>query len=148
MANALYDKYREDALSRNAGTSSPIDIDTDTISLALVKAAYTVNLATDQYISTPAAQIPSASWRSGASGVTGVSVTAGVFNHSAKTLTAVASDSGNAATRIVYYKYNATDASAPLIAYIDTFTPGNSVTPNGGDITVTPDTGANKVFKI
>lgn len=148
MANALYDKYREDCLTRNAGTSSPIDIDTDTISIALCKGGYTANLSTDQYMTTPAAQIPSSTWRTGASGVSGVTCTAGVFNHTAKTLTSVAADSGNAATRILYYKYNAADASAPLIAYIDTFTPGNSVIPNGGDITVTPDAGANKVFKL
>lgn len=140
MASGLYDFGRERFLNGGA------DWDTDDIRIALCKAAYTANLATDQYLSTPAAQIPSATWRSSA--ITGQTTTAGVANHTAKTLTAVASDAGNAATRILYYKYNAADASAPLLVYVDTFTPGNNVTPNGGDITITPDTGANKVFKL
>ena len=147
MANALYDLYRQESLSRSAFSTSPIDIDNDTLSIVLCKAGYTVNLATDQYLSITGTN-SAATWRSGASGLTGVSVAAGVFNHTARLISAVASDAGAAATRILYCKYNASDASSALICYIDTFTPGSSVTPNGGDITVTPDTGANKVFKI
>jgi hypothetical protein len=139
MANALYD------LGRNAFLTGGADWDTDDIRIALVKAGYTQNLATDQFISTPAANIPSASWRSSA--ISGATGTAGVANHTAKTLTAVASDSSNAATRILYYKFNASDAAAPLLVYIDTAT-GLPVTPNGGDITITPDSGSNKLFKL
>jgi len=36
---------------------------------------------------------------------------------------------------------------SPLIAYIDTAT-GLAVTPNGGDITIAWDSGANKIFKL
>jgi len=139
VANALYD------LGRNAFLTGLADWDTDDIRIALVKAAYTQNLATDQFISSAAAAIPSASWRSTA--ITGATGTAGVANHTAKTMTAVANDSGNAATRILYYKYNASDAAAALLVYIDTAT-GLAVTPNGGDITITPDSGSNKLFKL
>jgi len=141
MANALYD------LGRNGFLTGLADWDTDDIRIALVKAGYTQNLATDNFISTPAANIgaPSASWRSAA--IAGASGAAGVANHTARTMTAVLSDASNAATRVLYYKYNAADASALLLVYIDTAT-GLPVTPNGGDITVTPDTGANKVFKL
>lgn len=139
MANALYDLGRQKFLSGGA------DWDTDDIRIALVKAGYTQNLATDEFMSTPAANIPSSTWRSSA--IATPTVAAGVAGHAAKTLTAVAADSGNSATRILYYKYNAADASAALLVYIDTAT-GLPVIPNGGDISITPDAGANKVFKL
>ena len=48
---------------------------------------------------------------------------------------------------IVLYKDTGTDATSPLIAFIDTAT-GLPITPNGGDIIVTWDNGANKIFKL
>ena len=40
-----------------------------------------------------------------------------------------------------------TEATSPLIAYIDTAT-GLPITPNGGDIIVTWDNGTNKIFRV
>ena len=48
---------------------------------------------------------------------------------------------------IVLYKDTGTDATSPLIASIATAT-GLPITPNGGDIIVTWDNGANKIFKL
>ena len=48
---------------------------------------------------------------------------------------------------IVLYKDTGTDSTSPLIAFIDTAT-GLPITPNGGDIIVTWDNGANKIFKL
>jgi hypothetical protein len=133
VANALYDKGREGFLS------GAIDWDTDDIRIALVSAGYTPNLATHDMVDDLGANIVARS-----TAIASPTVTDGVAGHAAKTLTAV---SGAQVTRIAYYKYNAADASARLICLIDTAT-GLPVTPNGGDITITPDTGANKLFKL
>jgi hypothetical protein len=70
--------------------------------------------------------------------------TAGVFNAANVTLTAV---TGSAVNYIVIYADSGTDSTSRLIALIDTAT-GLPVTPNGGDITITWDTGTNKIFKL
>ena len=48
---------------------------------------------------------------------------------------------------LILYQHTGTDATARLIAYIDTAT-GLPVTPNGGDITIVWDDGPNKIFKL
>jgi hypothetical protein len=133
MANALYDYGREGFLG------GAIDWDTDDIRFAFLSAGYTPNLSTHQFVSDLGANIVARS-----TAIASPTVTAGVANHAAKTVSAV---SGAQITRIAYYKYNAADASARLICLIDTAT-NLPVTPNGGDITVTPDAGANKLFKL
>ena len=54
---------------------------------------------------------------------------------------------GATAGAIVIFIDSGVDTTSNLVAYIDTAT-GLPVTPNGGDITVTWDTGANKIFKL
>lgn len=136
MTNALYDT------GRNAFLNAGINWTSDTIKAALVDTTkYTKNLATDQYFST-------------ISGITGAviatttlsgnSASAGVANASTATFTSV---TGAASAAMVLYKSTGTDSTSQLIAYIDTAT-GLPVTPNGGSITVTWDTGTNKVFKL
>ncbi len=49
---------------------------------------------------------------------------------------------------LVIYQHTGVDATSELIAYIDTGVTGLPVTPNGGDITVTWDSGSDKIFKI
>lgn len=142
MANGVYDYGREGFLGGD------IDFNTNDVRPALVKAGYTPNLGTDQFLSTPAGNIgaPSASWRA-ASGVASPTITAGVASHAAKTLSAVLADSGNAATQLVYYAWSGADGTSRLICSIVTAT-GLPVTPNGGDISITPDAGANHLFKL
>lgn len=50
----------------------------------------------------------------------------------------------NGASETVAFSWQ---TDSPLIAYIDTAT-GLPVTPNGGDITIAWDSGANKIFKL
>jgi hypothetical protein len=136
MANALYDKGREGFLDGS------IDWDTDTIKAVLVdNGAYTVDLATHQFLSDIASGARIATLAAGLSGKT---VTAGVADASDATFTAV---SGASVESIVLYKDTGSAATSRLIAYIDTAT-GLPVTPNGGDITVAWDNGANKIFKL
>jgi hypothetical protein len=71
-------------------------------------------------------------------------VTGGAFDAADVTFTTVTGDPSEA---LVIWKDTSNEATSPLIMYIDTAT-GLGVTPNGGDITVTWDNGANKIFKI
>lgn len=135
MTNVLYDKGRE------AFLTGAINWASDNIKAVLVDAAdYTVNAATHQFLS----DVPSGG-RVATSGNFGTkSSTAGVADAADITFTAVTGDPSEA---LVIYKDTGTAGTSPLIAYIDSAT-GLPVTPNGGDITVTWDNGANKIFKL
>ena len=134
MANALYDPGREGFLDGS------IDWDTNDQRIlgATSSQAYT---ASHKFVSDLTAG--NIVVRSSA-GISGKTVTNGVANHSTATWSAV---TGAAIARLIYYQYNASDTAARLICFIDTAT-NLPVTPNGGDITITPDTGANKLFKL
>lgn len=135
MANGLYDKAREAFLSTGINWSA------DNIKIILIdKTKYTVNLASDQFLSSIAslAQVATSAV------LTGKTVTAGVADAADVTFPAV---TGAACGAIVIFKDTGTASTSALIAYIDTAT-GLPVTPNGGDITVAWDNGANKIFKL
>lgn len=135
MANALYDKGREAFLSGSISWSS------DNIKVVLVDVGdYTADLATDQYLSSIAAV-----GRVATSGnLASKTVAAGVADAADVTFSAV---SGDQCEALVIYKDTGDAATSPLIAYIDSAT-NLPVTPNGGDITVAWDNGANKIFKL
>lgn len=135
MANALYDKGREGFLAGD------IDWDANTIKLVLVdEGADTIDLANDTNLSDRAAASRIAT--SGA--FTTKTVTNGVADAADVTLTAV---SGATVESFDIYKDTGTDTTSRLIANIDTAT-GLPLTPNGGDVTVTWDNGANRIFKL
>ncbi len=140
MASALYDKGREGHLDGSIVES------TDTIKAVLVHnsaggTSYTVNLATDSFLS----DIPAGARVATSGALASKTVTAGVFNAANITLTAV---TGVQVDAIVLYKDTGTASTSRLIAYIDTASSGLPVVPNGGDITLQWDTGANKIFKL
>lgn len=136
MANALFAKFKESLLSQNPS----VDLDTDTIKVALVSSTYTPNTASNQYYSSVSGVIGTPAT------LTGKSVTDGVFDASDITFTSVTSTV--AVTQLVLYKDTGTASNSPLIALIDSATSGLPVTPNGGDITISWDNGANKIFKL
>ena len=134
MANGMYVKGIE------ALMKALIDLEDDTIKVTLVDAAdYTVNLSThDFYDDVPAgARVATAT-------LANATVTGGAFDADDVTFSAVTGDPSEA---LVIWKDTSTESTSPLIMYIDTAT-GLGVTPNGGDITVTWDSGTNKIFKI
>ncbi len=136
MANALYDLARQSFLS----ASPSIDWDTDNIKCSLVRSsAYTPNLATDQFLSSVPTRVADSV------NLSGKSATNGVANASNVTFSVVAA--GAAIQYILIWKDTGTPSTSPLIALLDTAT-GIPVTPNGGDIAVQWDTGANKIFKL
>ena len=135
MANALY------GLGRQAILEGGIAILTDDIKCVLIDAAdYTVSIDTDQYLDDIAAGARVAT----SGNMTSKTSTLGVFDAGDITFTSVTGDQAEA---LVIYKDSGVEATSPLLAYIDTAT-GLPVTPNGGDITVTWDSGVNKIFKL
>jgi hypothetical protein len=60
----------------------------------------------------------------------------------------LSSVTGDVSEALVIVKSTGNLATTRLIAYIDTVVSGLPVTPNGGDITITWDNGANKIFKL
>ena len=148
MANALYDKGRNkfargEILWKATGGS--------TIKAFLVDAAsYTADLATHEFLS----DVPSAarkgnsggSTRADAPQLTLLDPVAGVCDANDIVFTAV--PTGAALEYLLIFRDDGVaDASSPLIALLDIAT-GLPVTPNGADINVAWDAGANKIFKL
>ncbi len=135
MANSLYDEGREKFANGALSWGS------DDIKVVLVDTGlYTVNLATDEFLSSVAVGARVAT----SSNLTTKTYAAGVCDADNVTFTAV---TGNTCEAVVIYKDTGDAATSPLIAYIDSAT-NLPVTPNGGDITITWDNGANKIFKL
>jgi len=135
MANALYD------LGRKAFMDGGIAILTDNIKVVLVDTAtYTVNLATDAFLS----DILIAERVATSGNLTTKTSTAGVFDAADVVFSAVTGDPSEA---LVIYRDSGVEGTSELLAYIDT-AGGLPITPNGGDITVTWDAGADKIFKL
>lgn len=135
MANTLYDFARQRFLE------AQINWMTDTIKVILVDTgAYTPQTAVHQYL----ADIPISARIAGPVTLTSKSTAGGAADAADCTFTSV---TGASIESIVIYSDSGTEATSPLIAYIDTAT-GLPITPNGGDIIVTWDNGANKIFKV
>ena len=135
MANALYDMGREGFLGGD------IDWDANTIKVTLVDAAdYTKDLAAHDFYNDI-----TAGGRVATSGaLASKTKTAGVADAADVTLSAV---SGDQSEQLVVWADSGVESTSRLILNIDTAT-GLPVTPNGGNITVQWDAGANKVFKL
>lgn len=135
MANALYDKARERFLVGQFNWA------TDSIKAVLVDTgAYTVSLTSHEFLS----DISSSARVSTSGAFTGKTTTGGAADANDITFSSV---SGPSIEAIVIYADTGTEATSPLICFIDTAT-GLPITPNGGDIIVTWDNGANKIFKL
>ena len=135
MANALFDKARQRFLE------GQFNWNTDTIKAVLVDTGtYTPNLSAHEFL----ADISDGARIATSGAFTGKTTTGGAADANDVTFTSV---TGASIEAIVLYKDTGTDATSPLIAFIDTAT-GLPITPNGGDIIVTWDNGANKIFKL
>jgi hypothetical protein len=145
MANALYGKGRNhfafgDIVWKASGGS--------TIKVTLVDAAdYTVAIDTHEFMNTDT--VPAAAKVATAT-MTLIDAALGVCDASNVTFTSVTGDPCEA---LIIWKdgggggTTASGTTDLLIAYIDSAT-GLPVTPNGGDITVSWDDGANRIFKL
>lgn len=135
MANTLYDFARQRFLE------AQLNWMTDTIKVILVDTgAYTPQTSVHQYLS----DIPTSARIAGPVTLTAKATTGGAADAADCTFPTV---SGASIEAIVIYADTGTESTSPLIAYIDTAT-GLPITPNGGDIIITWDNGANKIFKV
>jgi hypothetical protein len=135
MANALYDKARESFLK------GEINWATNDIKAVLVDLAdYTLNIATHQYLS----DVPAPARVATSANFAGKTTAAGVSDADNVTWPSVTGDPSEA---LIIYQDTGSAGTSRLIAFIDTAT-GLPVTPNGGDIIVAWDDGANKIYKL
>lgn len=133
MASSLYNKAREEYLD------GVLDWAADDVRVCLVKSTYTFSAAHTSLsdIST------NDNGRSAALGTK--AVTDGIADAADTSLVATAASACNA---LVIFKQTGVDATARLIAYIDTAT-GLPFTPSASQtVSVVFDNGANKIFKL
>jgi hypothetical protein len=135
MASALYDSGRQKFLEGGLAWL------TDTIKVLLIDTAnYTVNLATH----TSLADIPVGARVGTAQTLVSKTSAAGVADAADVTFTSL---TGASIEAVVIYKDTGTESTSFLIAYIDTGT-GIPFSPSGGNVTISWDNGANRIFKL
>jgi len=156
MANTLYDSARELFLSGVLNWSSTGGNTVAGISVPADNQTYRVILVDTQYYNFSAShttmdQVATTAWSSiSPQTLINRTTTGGAADASDVTFPSVSALSNNLEAIIIYYdsNTNVTTASTKiLIAYIDTAA-GLPIQPNGGDIIVTWDNGANKIFKL
>lgn len=133
MANAVFPKGLQAFLAGNA------DWDANDIRVLLVRSTYTYDSA-DEFVADLGAVD---NGRSAA--LTGKTTTDGVADADDTSLTATAAVACNA---LVVFVHTGSDATARLLAYIDTAT-GLPFTPAASQVVnIAWDSGANKIFKL
>lgn len=133
MASTVYPKAKE------AFLSGDIDLLADTIKAVLIDTNDVAYSAAHDFLSDVSAAVVGS-----AVTLSNKSVTNGVFDADD---VAFATVSGDQAEAIVIYKDTGSAGTSNLIAFVDSGT-GLPVTPNGGNINVAWDNGANKIFAI
>jgi hypothetical protein len=134
FANALYDAGREGFLN---GTN---DWDSDHRVILHDDADDTPNLTTDNFLDDVLAGARVAVSAALASPTS----TAGVADANDITLNTV---TGDPVETLIIYQHTGTESTSDLVCTITSAT-GLPVTPNGGNITIAWDSGANKIFKL
>lgn len=141
MANALYDKGRNSFLADDGIGGGQTDWLADDIRVILGDAAdYTVDLVNHDFLN----DVPAAARVAVSGAFSGKTAVAGVADANNVTLTAV---TGDVSEFLIIYKHTGVESTSRLLAYIDSAT-NLPVTPNGGDIVIQWDNGANKIFKL
>lgn len=133
MANQIFNKGREGILDRT------IDMTGD-VRAMLVRSTYTFD-NTDTFVADLGAVD---NGRSAA--LANKTYTSGVFDADDTSLNAAAANPSNA---LVIFQHTGSDATARLIAYIDTPTSGLPFTPAASqNVPITWNNGADKIFKL
>ena len=135
MANALFNPGREGHLDGTIIESS------GDIRVMLVKSAYTFSAA-HKFLS----DITAGNDNGRSAALASKTVTDGIFDAADTTLTATAAVACNA---LIIFQHTGVDATARVIAYIDTPTSGLPFTPAASQVVnITFDNGANKIYKL
>jgi len=123
-----------------------IDLDTDTLKVMLCTSAYTPDQDAHQYKSSVTNEVSGTGYTAGGATLTGVTVT---YTGATNTLTLDAADPSwasstiTARTAVIYDSTPATDATRPLIAYLQSDV---DISSSGGAFTITFD--ANGIATI
>lgn len=138
MASGLYREYKRRCL---LGTAPDLNSETAIKMLLIDTADYSANLTTHDFLDdvTPAGRV--------AGPVTLTSTTVdtpegGVFDATDTAFTSVTGDSVEAV--VIYHDTGGAESTNLLIAWVEFST----VTPNGGNINITFDSGSNRIFKL
>jgi hypothetical protein len=135
MANNIYGKAREKFLT---GQLNWLTVDIK--ALLIDTADYTVDINGHEFLNS----IPAIARIAGSNVFTGKTAALGIADADNITFPLVTGDSIEA---MVIYADTGSEATSTLIAYLDTGA-GLPLTPNGGDIILNWDNGANKIFKL
>jgi len=134
MANALFDQGKHELVNGLLWTSDDIKV------ILVDTGAHTSDLSADTVLD----DITGAAIIATSANLTVKTAINGVLDAADFTFTAV---SGVSVEAMIIYKDTGVDTTSPLLMVIDTAT-GLPVTPSGGDITVTWDSGANKIMAL
>lgn len=134
MANVLYQ------LGRQAFLEADLDWTGQDMRVVLVDTADYTFSQTHQFLS----DVPGAARVAVSGALAGKTATNGTADANDVTFTSVTGDQSEA---LIIYQHTGVDATSRLVAYIDTAT-GFPITPNGGNITVVWDSGANRIFTL
>ena len=135
MANAIYPKWKEAVMQASANSSLG-----GTVKAALVDTGTYTYSASHEFLSSLSGRVGTDQTLGSKTFVNGV-----FKNGATSTWTAV---SGATVEAIVIYIDTGVAGTSRLVAYIDTGQSGLPVTPNGGDITMTWDSGTNGIFAL
>lgn len=135
MANALFASAKEQFLKAD------LDLDDSLKVIGVDHADDTPVPATDDFLDDISA--PARVFTSGA--LASKTFTGGVFDAADLTIATVTGDQFE--SLVIFNDTPGTEATKDLIAFIDTAT-GLPCTPNGADITIQWDSGANKIFAL
>lgn len=124
MANALYPKWKEQLLQFTTNNN----LSAGTVKVALIDTGVYTYSAAHQFFSSAATAsigVPQV--------INSKTFTDGVFDGADVTFSGV---TGNSVEALIFYVDTGNNATAPLVAYIDTSVTGLPVTPNGGNIAI------------
>ena len=152
MPSFLYPSAKESFL----GGTNVIDLLAGRLGVAIVSTNYTSSTSHSTMTNIGSANIFATAWVAGSqthSASTNITITNGVLAGPNVTVSAVPGT--NTANALVLFQQNATastqvaSSSARLIAYIDSASSGLPiVNPNGANITIVWDSGANRIFAL
>jgi hypothetical protein len=134
MASAIYPKAKEQMLQGG------INLASSNVKAVLVDAADYTYSAAHEFLS----DVPAAARVATSGNFASKTFPDGVFDAADAVF---ASATGDQSEAVVFYIDTGTATTSRLIAYIDTGT-GLPVTPNGADINLVWDNGANRIFKL
>ena len=135
MSNQLYTP------AKTAFLLAQIRLLQSSIRVALIDTAQYAFESGDQFLD----DIPITARVAVSSPLTGMTLNGGVFDADDITIPAV---TGPTVSALVLYIDSGNDANSRLIAYIDTWSSGAPIIPNGGDVMIRWPSGSDKIFRL